>query len=233
MKKYFYGLSFAFGMIAFSACATDIYQCGYARADVTNGVMEPMTASLPSRVEVSGDSFKAYRPDGSFIFSPPVTKKQGPAIVADDGASVYAIANDRSSFAVSDRIKKYTEQWADCHQMTAENKENDGIKGNLNPKYRPLSPNEKKAIEEAISNQLKDPYSAKFKHSQYVYNGNGEYCAYVNSKNSYGGYVGDMPFLVMLVGSGKKINAAVISFANDEAEISATYEICKKLGYFE
>lgn len=122
MKKYFYGLSYAFGMITFSASATDIYQCGYARADVTNGTMGPMTASIPSHVEVSRDSFKAYRPDGSFIFSPPVTKKQGPAIVADDGAKVYAIANDRSSFAVSDRIKKYTEQWDKCRREPAPGK---------------------------------------------------------------------------------------------------------------
>ncbi|GEM_PF-846645 len=232
MKKYFFGLTFAVGMTAFTANAAEIYQCGYAQADITNGVMGEVSASVPSRIEVSGDSFKAYRPDGTFIFSPPVTKIQGPVKVADDGAKVYAVANDRTSFAVSDRIKKLTEQWASCQQQDSSAKDRESIKGNPNPKRRALTPAETRAIENSISDQLKDPFSAKFKHSQYVYNGNGEYCGYVNSKNSYGGYVGDMPFLIMLVGSGKKTNAAVISFASNEAEVSATYEICRKLGYF-
>jgi hypothetical protein len=63
---------------------------------------------------------------------------------------------------------------------------------------------QKKLIEQAVKEQLKDPDSAKFKHSDYhVDKTDGVYCGYVNAKNSYGGYTGFQTFEVLSVADGK------------------------------
>ncbi|WP_035892175.1 hypothetical protein ACP26C_13585 [Franconibacter helveticus 513] len=227
MKKYFWGCALV--AFTFTTSAAEIYRCDYAKANVVNGAATNMSASRPAKVELSGDAIKAYRSDGSFIFSPPLTQKKGTLRMADDGSKVYVAAIDGSSFAVSDRISKVTEQWDKCQ---ADVKENEGVKPIANPKHRTLTPSERKAVEDAISDQLKDPYSAKFKHSQFISNGNGEYCGYVNSKNSYGGYVGDTPFLVMITGKGRDLSAAVISFGSEDSERIATLQVCQQIGYF-
>ncbi len=59
--------------------------------------------------------------------------------------------------------------------------------------YRDLKDAEKTAISKAITDQLKDPESARFKWIKMV----GDsiyYCGLVNAKNSYGGYTGYKPF---------------------------------------
>lgn len=58
-------------------------------------------------------------------------------------------------------------------------------------------------VEKAIKNKLTDPYSAHFKWSKNacfksVANDDITYCAFVNSKNQFGGYVGYTPFQVTL-----------------------------------
>jgi hypothetical protein len=61
---------------------------------------------------------------------------------------------------------------------------------------------EKKVISEAVSRQLKDPYAAKFVFPALPILKDGGmpfYCGLVNSKNSYGAYVGETPFGVALV----------------------------------
>lgn len=70
----------------------------------------------------------------------------------------------------------------------------------------PLSKNQKNAIEKYIKNRLSDPYTAHFKwpKNTEVYEGNMVYyCAFVNSKNKFGGYVGYTPFKVTLIESKK------------------------------
>lgn len=54
-----------------------------------------------------------------------------------------------------------------------------------------------KAVQEAVRNDLKDPESARFKPPMIAFrddNGDIAACGSVNSKNSYGGYVGFQPF---------------------------------------
>lgn len=67
---------------------------------------------------------------------------------------------------------------------------------------RVLTSAEKKAISDVVRGQLKDPNSAMFKWPQIRADRPATapsfYCAWVNSKNSFGGYVGDKAFGVYI-----------------------------------
>lgn len=70
-------------------------------------------------------------------------------------------------------------------------------------KARALTKQEKDTIIKAIKHELKDPSSAQFRWMQFAHDIKPndwfiKYCGLVNSKNSYGGYVGYQPFLVIL-----------------------------------
>lgn len=67
-----------------------------------------------ANVMFDGKSFTAYRTDGSYIVSPPLTEKKDGMIFVDDKTKVFAASQDKSNFAVSDRIKKTIEQWSKC-----------------------------------------------------------------------------------------------------------------------
>lgn len=112
---------FVLGIFIFSSSANAniVYQCQYAKADISNGTLGKLSVPSPANVEVDGKSIKTYRPDGTFIFSPPLTKANGPLMMEDDGSKVYAAANDRGSFAVSDKVAKITEQWDKCHDVVS------------------------------------------------------------------------------------------------------------------
>ncbi|MFC4593068.1 hypothetical protein [Sphingobium tyrosinilyticum] len=66
-----------------------------------------------------------------------------------------------------------------------------------NVSARPMSLAEKKAVENSVKAELKDPYSAQFKHpALQLSDGEGLiYCGLVNSKNSYGAYTGYVQFV--------------------------------------
>lgn len=98
-----------------------------------------------------------------------------------------------------------------------------------NASARELSVKEKQVIEAVAKEQLKDPDSAKFTWQDY--RGGETYCAYVNAKNSYGGYSGDELLIV-----GVKLNAKgqVISAETTlhEGQMRALMApICTKEGY--
>jgi len=64
----------------------------------------------------------------------------------------------------------------------------------------PMNAQRSAMVQEAVRAQLKDPYSAMFGSNRViarVRNGNQEFviCGYVNSKNSFGGYVGMQPYV--------------------------------------
>ena len=63
----------------------------------------------------------------------------------------------------------------------------------------PLYKNDEQIIElalEAVRSVLKDPYSAQFEDLRVVdYQAGKVVCGHVNAKNSYGGYVGSVPFV--------------------------------------
>lgn len=215
-------------LISGGAWSADNLVCDYARADISKSVNSPMFPLGIGKVEFNGASFKAFRSDGSYVITAPLTTKKDGMIILDDKTKVFAASIDKTNFAVSDRIAKVTDSWYNCK----EERKSEGIKPIANPKWRGLTNVEKKSVEDAIKNRLRDPYSAKFTHSKYISNGNGEYCGMVNSKNSYGGYVGKTPFLVMLVGKGNNIHAGIIAFGGNENEHLATIQVCNQIGYF-
>lgn len=212
-----------------SAFAADTFSCTYSKAEIINGKLGPMVGASPANVEVTNGAMKAVRPNGSFIYSPPMVDDKSTYWSVSDASKFYVMSQDFKSFAVSDKISKVTEQWAMCELKVASKKT---VAEPKHIKTRQLSKVEKNAIESSIRDRLKDPESARFKHSLFISNGNGEYCGLVNSKNSYGGYVGDSPYLVMLVGKGSSVNSAVISFGSEDREQVATIQICKEIGYF-
>ncbi|XTZ37377.1 hypothetical protein ACQYRI_15540 [Salmonella enterica] len=118
--------------------------------------------------------------------------------------------------------------------LAASHKQSDMAITPMQPaQWRVLSFDEQAAIEKSIKEKLKDPASAEFRHSKYIANGKGEYCGYVNGKNSYGAYAGFTPFLVMLMNKNNHIHAQVIAFNSDDAGVFAAIKVCKELGYFK
>jgi hypothetical protein len=86
----------------------------------------------------------------------------------------------------------------------------------------PLTQEQMEAAKKVVADTLKDPESARFSDLYAIAGENakpGEYavCGRVNAKNSYGGYVGYRPFLVMdthvvIAGDAR---AAMAKFDND------------------
>lgn len=64
---------------------------------------------------------------------------------------------------------------------------------------RDLTQAEQQIISEAVGDQLKDPYSARYKWPPLLKEQQDGYCGWVNAKNSYGAYVGSVPFRTQLV----------------------------------
>jgi len=63
----------------------------------------------------------------------------------------------------------------------------------------PLTPAQIEKTKSVVGGTLKDPFSAQFKDIRAVSKaGSINICGEVNSKNSYGGYVGFTPFLALL-----------------------------------
>lgn len=74
---------------------------------------------------------------------------------------------------------------------------------------KPLTAAHKKQIASAVKQQLKDPESAQFRWpAPHKF---GLYCGWVNAKNSYGGYTGFQPFMIMGgVGDGPKSDGSFL-----------------------
>ncbi len=105
---------FALGLLMVSglAVSSEKLSCEYSVGELS--VPPKLLIKGNANVIFDGKSFTAYRPDGSFVVTPPLTEKKGTMIFVDDKTKVFAANMDKSSFAVSDRIKKTTEQWAAC-----------------------------------------------------------------------------------------------------------------------
>lgn len=86
------------------AVANENLVCEYAVGDFSS----PPTLLTKGSANVifNGKSFTAYRPGGSYVVSPPLTEKKDGMIFIDDKTKVFAASQDKSNFAVSDRIKK-------------------------------------------------------------------------------------------------------------------------------
>lgn len=98
-----------------------------------------------------------------------------------------------------------------------------------NASARELTASEKMMIEKSAKQQLKDPDSAKFTWQDY--RGGEIYCAYVNSKNSYGGYSGDALLLVGVKLGAKGEVASVETIIHEGQMRALMAPICTKEGY--
>lgn len=104
---------------------------------------------------------------------------------------------------------------------------------------RELTDSEKKEVESAVKDKLKDPYTADFKHNKLIYKGkDGVYCGRVNSKNSYGAYAGFTPFSVFVVDVINKkgdrvfiVSPIEVSDATNSLSVESTKKLCKENGY--
>ncbi|PCJ68550.1 MAG: hypothetical protein COA62_15515 [Rhodobiaceae bacterium] len=104
---------------------------------------------------------------------------------------------------------------------------------------RELTTDEKQVIADTVRGRLRDPASASFKWGNLTGVGNkvdntasAVYCGYVNSRNAYGGFVGDKPFssFVMLV-DGKVVSAVVLGIGGTRLTTTAEYNFCSENGY--
>lgn len=91
-------------MVSGAAVASEKLVCEYA----VGALSTPPNLLTKGNANVifDGKSFTAYRLDGSFVVTPPLTEKKDGMIFVDDKTKVFAASLDRSNFAVSDRIKK-------------------------------------------------------------------------------------------------------------------------------
>lgn len=224
-------IAFSFIAMSSSAFSSDILNCDYAKSDISKSANAHMVPGGKASVEFDGKSFKATRPNGSVIISPIITDRKNGMLFIDDKTKIFAASPSKTEFAVSDRIARTTEQWANCTDVTPTPQVADTKQPTDNWKFRALTKQEISAIEAAVREQLKDPESARFKHSKFVSNGKGAYCGLVNSKNSYGGYAGNTPFMVMLINNGKP-HAGFIGMGGDDTETISTLSVCKDNGYF-
>jgi len=99
---------------------------------------------------------------------------------------------------------------------------------------REITLEEKKFLIEALSRDLKDPGSAQFRWAQIPVpstpTGAVHYCATVNAKNSYGGYVGQKPFIAVIGFVNNKMSMAgmVALSGSDEYQDQPISALCTK-----
>jgi len=112
------------------------------------------------------------------------------------------------------------------------------VAGYTPDELRELTLAEKALLAKGFAKNLKDPDSAKFewvKVPKNWSNNNGggfDYCATLNAKNSYGGYIGYQPFMGFVMTSGTKITGGYTTAVSgsDAAERLLVNDMCAKKG---
>ncbi len=104
----------ALGLISFQGLATEKFSCDYSVGNIRSGALENITPLGRASVDVDTNSFKAIRPDGTYLVSPKLSKKNEQLLFADDKSKVYGANVKNTDFAISDRISQKTEQWTSC-----------------------------------------------------------------------------------------------------------------------
>lgn len=95
---------------------------------------------------------------------------------------------------------------------------------------RALNAHEKTVIRSAVLKSLKDPDSAKFRWNPKVLDST-IYCGFVNSKNSFGGYVGFEPFMVFRNPDGSIILVQIAGQEPDDPVGTVLADTCRQPGY--
>ncbi|WP_164881673.1 hypothetical protein [Paenirhodobacter populi] len=83
-------------------------------------------------------------------------------------------------------------------------------------------------VQRDVTRSMKDPDSARFGNIAAAKSGQGAVivCGFVNGKNSFGGYTGEVPFMGILKSSGY----LVLDIASTENEYRAMIKTCRKEG---
>lgn len=99
---------------------------------------------------------------------------------------------------------------------------------------RELTAQEKISLGKSLASSLKDPESARFEWTKIPKNFTSsgfDYCARVNSKNSYGGYVGTQPFYAFVITEGGRIKTGqIIGVGSTESDRVAVLTMCRQKG---
>jgi hypothetical protein len=109
------------------------------------------------------------------------------------------------------------------------------VAGYTADELRELTPTEKSILAKEFSKSLKDPDSAKFEWTKVPKNWSGkstlDYCATLNARNSFGGYVGFQPFVGLIITAGGKIaGGSITGLASNAGERQLVTEMCAKKG---
>lgn len=94
--------------------------------------------------------------------------------------------------------------------------------------YRPTA-SDNALIADAFERVLKDPDSARFPviYARKGQSGTIYYCGLVNSRNSFGGYVGNQPFY----GMGNSQFVGIQSIGSDDIKSAVVAEMCRRHGF--
>lgn len=101
---------------------------------------------------------------------------------------------------------------------------------------RPLTAPEKAALAKGFAAGLKDPASAQFQWTmvpkRLPEGSSMDYCALVNAKNSYGGYIGAQPFIGMiLIANNKIVSGLMIGVGESDPRYrNIVPDMCRKKG---
>lgn len=185
MKK----IIFSVLLFPFFVFADDFYDCKFAKGDKGKNNLKYMGDGT---VWVANDRFIAHDYIKNEYKSPKFTKFKDNLSIAEDSQYVYALANDRTNYAIASKTDSAIFQWSNCTlDLSVDFK---------NAKYGSKPVNFLPKIKSYFREVLKDPDSTKYsdvskpqKDFMFEYKNvvtGYSVCLYVNAKNSFGGYTG-------------------------------------------
>jgi hypothetical protein len=98
---------------------------------------------------------------------------------------------------------------------------------------RDLTPQEKKAIIDAVSPSLRNAGAAKYRWAKFPTGVTGEavnYCAMVDAQSPYAAYSGRQAYIVEAHLSGGRVSAAVVGLIAGGKDVAIVNEMCAKYG---
>src|SRR5579862_3076551 len=98
---------------------------------------------------------------------------------------------------------------------------------------RDLTPEEKKAIMDAVAPSLRDPASAKYRWAKFpavTVESSVSYCATVDAKSPYAAYDGRQAYIVEAKLSGGKVSSAIMGLITGGKDVALVAKMCAKYG---
>ena len=98
---------------------------------------------------------------------------------------------------------------------------------------RDLTPEEKKAIVDAVAPSLRDPSSAKYRWAKFpavTLENSVSYCATVDAKSPYPAYDGHQAYIVETKLSGGKVTSAIMALIAGGKDVALVAKMCAKFG---